>query len=111
MDADRDEQDYDLGPCKATTHRCAAPLRELVARLRGGVPGVAPVTCVLPTSLMSFALEVARELGVPSMVLRGSSAAALMGHMKLRELKEGGYLPLKGTPHSLRFCQFQLNYK
>ena len=111
MDADRDEQDYDLGLCKATTHRCAAPLRELVARLRGGVPGVAPVTCVLPTSLMNFALEMARELGVPSMVLWGSSAAALMGHMKLRELKEGGYLPLKGTPHSLRFCQFQLNYK
>ncbi|PUZ50285.1 LOW QUALITY PROTEIN: hypothetical protein GQ55_6G046800 [Panicum hallii var. hallii] len=96
VDADRDEQDYDLGLSKATTHRCAAPLRELVARLRGGgAHGVPPVTCVLPTSLMSFTLEVARELGVPSMVLWGSSAAALMGHMRLRELKERGYLPLK----------------
>jgi hypothetical protein len=38
---------------------------------------------------MSFALEVARELGVvPSMVLCCGSAAALMGHMRLRELKE-----------------------
>ncbi|KAF8713009.1 hypothetical protein HU200_028799 [Digitaria exilis] len=96
LDADRDAQDYDLGLSMATTHRCAAPLRELVARLRGGGgDGVPPVTCVLPTSLMSFALEVARELGVPSMVLWGSSAAALMGHMRLRELKERGYLPLK----------------
>ena len=101
VDADRDQQDYDLGLSKATTHRCAAPLRELVARLRGGgsgaTPDVPPVTCVLPTALMSFALEVARELGVPSMVLWTSSAAALMGHMRLRELRERGYLPLKGT--------------
>ncbi|KAG0522680.1 hypothetical protein BDA96_07G058500 [Sorghum bicolor] len=99
VDADRDQQDYDLGLSKATTHRCAAPLRELVARLRGGgsgaTPDVPPVTCVLPTALMSFALEVARELGVPSMVLWTSSAAALMGHMRLRELRERGYLPLK----------------
>ncbi|CAO2168178.1 unnamed protein product [Urochloa humidicola] len=92
LDADRGAQDYDTGLSKATVHHGAAPLRDLVARLRGGVP---PVTCVLPTSLMSFALEVARELGVPSMVLWGSSAAALMGHMRLRELKDRGYLPLK----------------
>ncbi|KAJ1267464.1 hypothetical protein BS78_07G058200 [Paspalum vaginatum] len=98
VDVDRDKHDYDLGLCKATTHQCAAPLRQLVARLRGGAgatPGVPPVTCVLPTALMSFALEVARELGVPSMVLWGGCAAALMGHMRLRELKERGYLPLK----------------
>ncbi|WVZ94903.1 hypothetical protein U9M48_040732 [Paspalum notatum var. saurae] len=96
VDVDRDNQDYDLGLSKATTHRCAAPLRELVARLRGGATaGVPPVTCVLPTSLMSFALEVARELDVPSMVLWGGCAAALMGHMRLRELRERGYLPLK----------------
>ncbi|CAL5010402.1 unnamed protein product [Urochloa decumbens] len=94
LDADRNAQDYDTGLSKATAHHGAAPLRELVARLRGG-GGVPPVTCVLPTSLMSFALEVARELGVPSMVLWGSSAAALMGHMRLRELKQRGYLPLR----------------
>jgi len=98
VDVDRDNQDYDLGLSKATTHRCAAPLRELVARLRGGATaGVPPVTCVLPTALMSFALEVARELDVPSMVLWGGCAAALMGHMRLRELREIGYLPLKGN--------------
>ncbi|TVU42973.1 hypothetical protein EJB05_09400, partial [Eragrostis curvula] len=58
LDADRDAQDYDVGLSKATTNLCAAPFRELVSRLRdGGVPGVPPVTCVLPTSLMSFALE------------------------------------------------------
>nr|CAB3482272.1 unnamed protein product [Digitaria exilis] len=70
LDADRDGQDYDIGLSKATTKLFAAPLRDLVARLRGGDGGgVPPVTCVLPTSLMSFALDVARELGVPSMTI------------------------------------------
>ncbi|CAL5008192.1 unnamed protein product [Urochloa decumbens] len=95
LDADRDAQDYDVGLSKATVRHGAAPLRALVARLRGGGSGVPPVTCVMPTSLMSFALDVARELGVPSMVLLGFGAAALMAQMRLRELKERGYLPLK----------------
>ncbi|XP_062192728.1 linamarin synthase 2-like [Phragmites australis] len=105
LDADRDAQDYDLGLSKAVTHRCAAPLRELIVRL-GATPGVPPVTCVVPTALMSFALEVARELGVPTMMLWGGSAASLMGHMRLRELRERGYLPLKATrrPFDLVSC-------
>ncbi|CAO2176345.1 unnamed protein product [Urochloa humidicola] len=92
LDADRGAQDYDVGLSKATVHHGAAPLRELVTRLRGGVP---PVTCVMPTALMSFALDVARDLGVPSMVHLGFGAAALMAQMRLRELKDRGYLPLK----------------
>ncbi|CAL5010400.1 unnamed protein product [Urochloa decumbens] len=97
LDADRDAQDYDVGLSKATVRHGAAPLREPVARLRGGGSGsgVPPVTCVMPTSLMSFALDVARELGVPSMVLLGFGATALMAQMRLRELKDRGYLPLK----------------
>lgn len=88
VEADRDTGDYDL------SHRCAEPLRELLLRLNG-TAGVPPVTCVVPTMLMTFALDVARELGVPSMVLYGGSAASLMGNMRLRELKERGYVPLK----------------
>lgn len=94
VEADRDAGDYDLGLSAATSHRCAQPLKELVRRLNG-TAGVPPVTCMMPTALMSFALDVARELGLPSMVLWGGSAASLMGHMRLRELQERGYLPLK----------------
>ncbi|KAM3211371.1 hypothetical protein ACQJBY_064879 [Aegilops geniculata] len=94
LEADRDAGDYDLGLSAATSHRCAGPLRELILRVNGRA-GVPPVTCVVPTALMSFALDVARELGVPSMVLWGGSAASLMGHMRLRELNERGYVPLK----------------
>ncbi|KAF7070400.1 hypothetical protein CFC21_075926 [Triticum aestivum] len=94
VEADRDAEDYDLRLSAATSQRWAEPLRELLLRLNG-TPAVPPVTCVLPTSLMSFALDVARELGVPSMVLWACSAASLMAHMRLRELKERGYVPLK----------------
>ncbi|CAN6278272.1 unnamed protein product [Urochloa humidicola] len=45
--------------------------------------------------LMSFALGVARELGIPTMAFWTGSAAALMTTMKLRELEERGYVPLK----------------
>ena len=96
VEAERDAGDYDLGLSAATSHRCAEPLRELVLRLNG-TANVPPVTCVLPTALMSFALDVARELGLQSMVLWGGSAASLMGHMRLRDLQERSYLPLKGN--------------
>ncbi|CAM0909507.1 unnamed protein product [Alopecurus aequalis] len=94
VEAVRDAGEYDIGLSVATSSRCAEPLRALVLRLNG-TPSIPPVTCLVPTALMSFALDVARELGVPSMVLWGCSAASLMGQMKLRELKERGYVPLK----------------
>ncbi|PAN05255.1 hypothetical protein PAHAL_1G125300 [Panicum hallii] len=93
-EADRGKQDYLRGLAVSTSTRCAAPLRDLIARLNA-TPGVPPVSCVLPTMLMSFALGVARELGIPTMVFWTGSAAALMTHMRLQELEERGYLPLK----------------
>ncbi|KAJ1278979.1 hypothetical protein BS78_04G119700 [Paspalum vaginatum] len=93
-EADRGKQDYGRGLAVSTSTRCAAPLRDLIVRLNS-TPGVPAVTCVLPTMLMSFALVVARELGIPTMSFWTGSAAALMTHMRLRELQDKGYLPLK----------------
>ncbi|KAK3136780.1 hypothetical protein QOZ80_5BG0442360 [Eleusine coracana subsp. coracana] len=93
-DAERAAQDYGMGLSVATSTRCAAPLRDLVARLNA-THGVPPVTCVVPTFLMSFVLDVAKELGIPSMVMWGCSAGALVGHTELRELREKGYIPIK----------------
>ncbi|KAF8774959.1 hypothetical protein HU200_005006 [Digitaria exilis] len=88
--------DRDRALSKATTgERGAAQLRELLARLRDD--GVPPVTCLLPTALMSFVIDVARELGVPSMVLWVCPAASLLCQMRLCELRERGYLPLKAS--------------
>uniref|UniRef100_K3Z044 Glycosyltransferase n=1 Tax=Setaria italica TaxID=4555 RepID=K3Z044_SETIT len=79
-EADRGKQDY--GQSLSTTTRCAAPLRDLITRLNG-TPGVPPVTCVMPTGLMSFPLGVARDLGIPTMVFW------------MRDLRERGFVPLK----------------
>jgi hypothetical protein len=95
-DADRASQDYGRSLSLSTSQHCAAPLRDLIARLNG-TPGVPAVSCVVPATLMSFALGVVRELGIPSVMFWGSSAAALMGHMRLPELQERGYIPLQGA--------------
>uniref|UniRef100_A0ACD5Z9P2 Uncharacterized protein n=1 Tax=Avena sativa TaxID=4498 RepID=A0ACD5Z9P2_AVESA len=93
-DAERAVDDYGLSLSMAVSQRCAAPLRELIARL-SRTAGVPLVTCVVPTFLMSFALDVARELGLESVLLFGCSAAALMGHTRLPELRDKGYFPIK----------------
>nr|CAB3449600.1 unnamed protein product [Digitaria exilis] len=93
-EADRGKQDYGRGLAVSTSTRCAAPFRRLIERLNS-TPGVPQVTCVLPTMLMSFALVVARELGIPTMAFWTGSAAALTTHMMLRDLQERGYVPLK----------------
>ncbi|CAO2038066.1 unnamed protein product [Urochloa humidicola] len=93
-EADRGKQDYGQSPLVSTSTRCAAPLRDLIVRLNG-TPGVPPVTCVLPTGLMTFALGVARDLGIPSMVFWCASAASLMAYMWTPELRKRGYVPLK----------------
>ncbi|KAF8644448.1 hypothetical protein HU200_066466 [Digitaria exilis] len=94
-EADRAKQDYGNGLAESITTCGAAHLRTLLERLNGGEPGVPPVTCVLATMLMSFALGVARELGIPTMVFWTTSAASLMADMRLRDLKDRGYVPLK----------------
>ncbi|WVZ76893.1 hypothetical protein U9M48_024814 [Paspalum notatum var. saurae] len=106
-DADRGKQDYGQSLLASTTTRCAAPLRDLIVRLNA-TPGVPPVTCVLPTGLMAFALDVARDLGIPSMVFWCGGAASLMANLRMRELKERGYVPLKGKLAPTRILFFFL---
>ncbi|CAL5058848.1 unnamed protein product [Urochloa decumbens] len=94
-DADRAKQDYGASLAASIISRCATPFRALVSGLNGGEPGVPRVTCVVATLLMSFALDVARELGIPTMAFWTTSAASLMADMRLKELEEKGYVPLK----------------
>ncbi|TVU32577.1 hypothetical protein EJB05_24311, partial [Eragrostis curvula] len=93
-DADRGKQDYGQSPVEVHDHAMRAPLRDLIVRLNGEA-GVPPVTCVLPTGLMTFALGVARVLGIPSMVFWCAGTASLMSQMMMGQLKERGYVPLK----------------
>lgn len=74
---------------------CGPPLVDLARRL-GDSEGVPPVTCVVLSGLVSFALDAAEELGVPAFVLWGTSACGFVGTLRLRELRQRGYTPLKG---------------
>ncbi|RLM54173.1 7-deoxyloganetin glucosyltransferase-like [Panicum miliaceum] len=73
---------------------CGAPLVALARRLaeREGAP---PVTCVVLSGLVSFALDAAEEIGVPAFVIWGTSACGFVCTLRLRELRQRGYTPLK----------------
>ncbi|CAI0384735.1 unnamed protein product [Linum tenue] len=73
-----------------------APFRELVARLNdpelsGGGPRV---SCVIADT-MPFAIDVAREFGVPSVSYWSFSACGFMGFRMFRPLLEQGITPFK----------------
>jgi hypothetical protein len=97
-EADRGAQGHSAGLAASVSARGVAPFRALLARLNdGGEPGVPRVTCVLAMMLMGFAIGVARELRIPTMAFWTTSAASLMADMRLRELEQRGYVPLKGN--------------
>ncbi|KAG0532709.1 hypothetical protein BDA96_04G130400 [Sorghum bicolor] len=118
-DADRRKQDYGRG--LESGDGTSSVLTRLSCTPGPGVP---PVSCVLTTMLMSFALDVARELRIPTMAFLTGSVASLMTHMvkkrtryislethgskysgtwarltpthmRLRQLQERGYVALK----------------
>ncbi|WVZ76882.1 hypothetical protein U9M48_024804 [Paspalum notatum var. saurae] len=97
-EADHAALDYSIRLWLSITASGAAPFQALLARL-GADPGVPPVTCVLTTLLMSFALDVAREQGIPTMAFWTCSAASFLADMRLPELEERGYVPLKDASY------------
>ncbi|KAJ6811706.1 7-deoxyloganetin glucosyltransferase-like [Iris pallida] len=80
--------------CLSTRENCGAPLRELIARV-GSSPGVPPVSCVVADGFMTFALEIARELGLVDLVFSTLSTCGFMGYLHFFELVKRGYVPLK----------------
>ncbi|CAM0913720.1 unnamed protein product [Alopecurus aequalis] len=86
-DADRDAPDRTVRLYLSLRRTCTAPLLDLARRLG--------VTCVVLSGLVSFALGVAEELAVPSFVLWGTSAVGFVCTLRLRELRQRGYTPLK----------------
>ncbi|TVT97158.1 hypothetical protein EJB05_57610, partial [Eragrostis curvula] len=97
-------QDYGWGLLRSLRAHWGERLRELILRLNSGNNGTAassvpPVTCVVATELMSFALDVAAGLGVPAFMLWGNSACGVACGLAVRELKRRGHVPLKGAEH------------
>ncbi|WVZ81927.1 hypothetical protein U9M48_029252 [Paspalum notatum var. saurae] len=92
-DEDRAAPDSTVRLYLSLRRSCGAPLVALARRLGGGE--VPPVTCVVVSGLVSFALDAAEEIGVPAFVLWGTSACGFLGTLRLRELRQRGYTPLK----------------
>ncbi|XP_071923984.1 7-deoxyloganetin glucosyltransferase-like [Coffea arabica] len=80
--------------CDSTSKNCLAPFRQLVTRLNSS-PGVPPVSCIVSDGIMSFTLEVARELGIPDVFFWTNGAGGVMAYLNYRNLVEKGYTPLK----------------
>ncbi|CAL5037584.1 unnamed protein product [Urochloa decumbens] len=95
---DRRSPDRTFRLYQSLKRSCGAPLVALARRLGeredDGVP-VPPVTCVVLSGLVSFALDAAEELAVPAFVLWGTSACGFVCTLRLRQLRERGYAPLK----------------
>ncbi|GJN29259.1 hypothetical protein PR202_gb17466 [Eleusine coracana subsp. coracana] len=91
--SERGVQDYGWGLLRSVREHSGEPLRELILRLNLNAP---PVTCVVASELMSFALDVAAGLGLPAFMLWGNSACGLACGLSVRELRRRGHVPLKG---------------
>ncbi|KAF7106117.1 hypothetical protein CFC21_106872 [Triticum aestivum] len=83
----------------STMTTCRPRFKELVVKLNeeaeasgGAVP---PVTCVVADSITSFAISVARELGLRCAVLWTASACGFMGYYHYKDLLDRGIVPLK----------------
>uniref|UniRef100_A0A0E0AJU0 Uncharacterized protein n=1 Tax=Oryza glumipatula TaxID=40148 RepID=A0A0E0AJU0_9ORYZ len=59
----------------------------------GGAGGFPPVTSVVADALLTFAIDVAEELGVPALAFRTASASSLLAYMSVPRLFELGELP------------------
>lgn len=82
--------------CDSTSKNCLDPFRELVSRLNTN-PDIPPVTCIVSDGIMSFTLEVARDLGILDVFFWTNGAGGVMAYFHYRQLVEKGYTPLKGT--------------
>ncbi|KAJ0046160.1 hypothetical protein Pint_06411 [Pistacia integerrima] len=56
-----------------------------------------PVKCIISDGIMSFAIDVARDLGIPIIYFRTIGACALWAYYSLGEVIDAGELPIKGT--------------
>lgn len=56
-----------------------------------------PVNCIISDGFMSFAIDVAREVGIPIIYFRTISACAFWTYYCTREMIDASELPIKGT--------------
>ena len=69
-----------------------------------------PPNCIIADGTLSFAIDVAEEVGVPIILFRTASACSFWAYFSLYKLIEAGEVPFKGTyffpSYCLLFCNF-----
>ncbi|CAL5367979.1 unnamed protein product [Camellia sinensis] len=68
-------------------------LREMLVSHRRRLNGKKPVTCVIADGFLSFAIDVAEELGIPAISFRTSSTCNFWAYLCVDKLVEAGELP------------------
>ncbi|KAF5207895.1 Udp-glycosyltransferase 85a4, partial [Thalictrum thalictroides] len=83
--------------CMAAKNNFLDPFRKLIDRLNkeSGDSGTSRVTCIVADAILAFPLDIAKELGIPGVVLWTMSAAFLMMVLHCQHLIENGVIPLK----------------
>ncbi|KAJ6843055.1 7-deoxyloganetin glucosyltransferase-like [Iris pallida] len=83
--------------CDSTTKNCLAPFRELLLSLNdsSASSNVPPVTCVVTDGVMSFAIDAAKEFGIPDVLFWTPSACGFMAYLHYHELIARGLVPFK----------------
>ncbi|XP_078171271.1 7-deoxyloganetin glucosyltransferase-like [Carex rostrata] len=69
--------------------------RDLLRRLNESDPVTPKVTCVFADFTMCFAMDAAKEIGIPCALLWTASACGLLGYLHYQTLLEKGLIPLK----------------
>ena len=94
--SDRDATQDVPSICDATRKNCLTPFKELVLKLNSSSE-VPLVTCIISDGVMSFAIKVGEELGIPEVQFWTASACGFMAYLNFSELVKRGILPFKGT--------------
>ncbi|KAL5209239.1 hypothetical protein ABZP36_004862 [Zizania latifolia] len=96
-DADADATQDVPSLCRSTRETCLPHFSRLLANLNADAasPESPPVTCVVSDVVMSFALDAAREIGVPCALLWTASVCSYVGYRHYRALIDKGIFPFK----------------
>lgn len=78
-----------------TKKHSVVPLRDLIVKLNS-TEGLPKVSCIISDGIMSFAIKVARELGIPEVQFWTASTCGLVAYLQFVDLVKRGIFPLKG---------------
>ncbi|KAF6145567.1 hypothetical protein GIB67_037600 [Kingdonia uniflora] len=83
--------------CQSTSVNCLVPFRNLITKLNTSLTpsNVPPVTAIISDGVMSFSLQVAKELRIPGILLWTTSFCGFAAYLHYPHLIQRGLTPLK----------------